>query len=172
MKAPKLNLCNKFTITNMNIYIGDGSQIRRRIRNEHCGGNVEGSSLRKPVARAMGYNFTQERRISGSLKVRLDLPNPAIGEQQITNYVRTGVWKFVVCPPGVKAKDFQFYAIQNINPPPILNINQGTWPANMQAIYQQMLNQLINCQAHNYDQTVNIPNEPGVYLFIHDNKPT
>jgi hypothetical protein len=157
---------------NMHIYVGDGSKIGTRIKNQHCGGNVEGSSIRKLVARAMRYTFTQQRRIKGSLKVRLNLQNPSTGEKQITNYIRNGVWKYIVCPPTIDAKDFQFYVIQNINPTPILNINQGTWQVNMQAIYQEMLNQLLNCESHNYDQTVNIPNEPGVYLFIHDNQPT
>jgi hypothetical protein len=156
----------------MNIYIGDGSKIKTRIRNQHCVGNVEGSSLRKHIAIALGLTLARQQRVNGTWRVRINLPNPLIGEQQITNYLRTGKWKFVVCPPGIDAKDFQFYAIQNIKPPPILNINQGTWQVNMQAIYQEMLNQLLNCQAHNYDQTVNIPNEPGVYLFIHDNQPT
>lgn len=156
----------------MHIYIGDGSKIGTRITKQHCGGNVEGSSLRKLVARAMGYTFTQQRRSKGSLRVRIDLPSPLIGEKQITNYLRIGKWKFVICPPGIEAKDFQFYAIQNINPPPILNINQGTWKENRLEVYQGMLNELLNCQAHNYAQTVNIPDEPGVYLFIHDNQPT
>jgi hypothetical protein len=155
----------------MHIYVGDGSKIGTRIKNQHCGGNVEGSSMRKLVARAMGYTFTQQRRLKGSWKVRLDLPNPSTGEKQITNYIRNGVWKYIVCPSTIDAKDFQFYVIQNIIPAPILNINQGKWQEDMQPVYQNMLQQLLNCQAHNYDQSVNIPTEPGVYLFIHDEDP-
>ncbi len=156
----------------MNIYIGDGSKIRTRIRNQHCGGNVEGSSLRKHVANALGLALIRQQRMNGSWRVRINLPNPLTSEQLITNYLRTGKWKFVICPPGIDAKDFQFYAIQNILPTPILNINLGNWQINMEAIYQQMLNQLLMCQAHDYIQTNNIPNEPGVYLFIHDNQPS
>jgi len=155
----------------MNIYIGDGSKIKNRIRNQHCSGNVEGSSLRKHIAQAMDFTLTNQRRVNGSWRVRINLPNTIAGEQQITNYLRTGVWKFVVCPPEIDAKDFQFYAIQNINPTPILNINQGMWQVNMQATYQVMLNELSNCPVHNYAQTANIPNEYGVYLFIHENNP-
>lgn len=155
----------------MNIYIGDGSKIRTRIRNQHCGGNVEGSSLRKHIAKAMGYTLTRFQRTNGSWKVRLELPDPLIGEQQITDYLRNGSWKYVICPPQISAKDFQFYAIQNIFPPPILNINQGEWQEHMLPLYQNMLEQLLNCPTHNNIETINIPNESGVYLFLHDNHP-
>ncbi len=100
------------------------------------------------------------------------MPTPLIGEQRITNYLRTGKWKFVVCPVGIEAKDFQFYAIQKIKPQPILNSNQGKWQVDMESIYSKLLNQLINSSNHSYDQTTNIPNEPGVYLFIHEYKPS
>ncbi len=155
----------------MHIYIGDSSKIRTRIRNQHCGGNIEGSSMRKLVARNMGYTFTQERRINGSLKVRLNMPNPSSGEKLITNYIRFGVWKYVVCPPTIDAKDFQFYVIQNIIPTPILNINHGNWQKDKGPIYQNMLQQLLNCAPHNYEETANIPDASGVYLFLHDKQP-
>jgi hypothetical protein len=155
----------------MNIYIGDGSKIKSRIRNQHCGGNVEGSSLRKHIALNMGFQLTYIQRKSGNRRVRLDLPNPLIGEQRITGYMRSGLWKFVICPPDINARDFQFYAIQNINQTPILNVNPGKWDASFLNSYQGLLNQLVNCPAQNFVQTENIPNESGVYLFIHDKRP-
>jgi hypothetical protein len=155
----------------MNIYIGDGSKIKNRIRNQHCAGNVEGSSLRKHIALAMGFQIVKEQRENGTWATRLGLPNLNNGEQLITKYMRTGIWKFIICPPGISAKDFQFYAIQHIDPAPLLNINQGQWDVNMLKTYQILLNQLENCTAHNYNQTINIPNESGVYLFIHENEP-
>ena len=155
----------------MNIYIGDGSKIKNRIRNQHCAGNVEGSSLRKHIALSMGFQLVKEQRENGTWRTRIGVPNPNVGEQQITNYMQTGKWKFIICPSGISAKDFQFYAIQHIVPNPLLNINQGAWDANMLKTYQNLLTQLENCQAHNYNQTLLIPNESGVYLFIHDKDP-
>ena len=155
----------------MNIYIGDGSKIMNRIRNQHCSGNVEGSSLRKHIANALGFQFMRVQRANGSWRVRLNLPNPIIGEQQITNYLRSGHWKYIICPTGIEAKDFQFYAIQNIIPATLLNINQGQWDATKQNVYQGLLNQLINCNLYDYNQTIQIPNQPGVYLFVHNNEP-
>ncbi len=155
----------------MNIYIGDGSKIGIRIRNQHCNGNVEGSSLRKHIARAMGFQLVREQRESGSWRTRLGIPNPLDGEQQITNYMCSGGWKYVICPPRINAKDFQFYVIQHIEPAPLLNINEGNWNVNMINEYQNLMNQLENCPVHNYDLSVNIPNVSGVYLFVHVNEP-
>lgn len=155
----------------MNIYIGDGSRIMTRIKNQHCSGNVEGSSLRKHIAKAMGFHLCKTLRDNGSWRVRLDLPNPKSGESQITNYLRTGEWKFVVCPDGIDAKDFQFYAIQNISPTPILNINFGNWNEEMLKVYKDLLCKLESCPAHHYNQLAIIPNESGVYLFIHKENP-
>jgi hypothetical protein len=155
----------------MNIYIGDGSRIMNRIKSQHCSGNVEGSSLRKHVANEMGFQLKKTQRENGNWRVRLDLPNPKIGESQITNYLRTGKWKFVICPIGVEAKDFQFYVIQNISPAPILNINMGNWNEEMLNVYKGLLNKLESCPVHNYNQIINIPNESGIYLFIHEKNP-
>jgi hypothetical protein len=155
----------------MNIYIGDGSKIKTRIRNQHCSGNVEGSSLRKHVAKNIGYNLSTTTREKGSAKTRLDLIDPSFGENHITEYMRSGKWKFVNCNPGPEAKDFQFFAIQKINPSTLLNINNGAWDIKNRDRYEELFKILIDCPPLSYDETKVIPNLPGVYLFLSDTEP-
>ena len=155
----------------MNIYIGDGSKIRTRIRNQHCSGNVEGSSLRKHVAKNMGYNLSTTTREKGSTKTRLDLIDPSIGENHITEYMRSGKWKFVNCTSAAEAKDFQFFAIQKINPPTLLNINTGNWDIKKLDRYEQLFEKLMNCTPLSYEETKLVPSLPGVYLFLSDMEP-
>jgi len=49
------------------IYVGDARDVVKRIQNNHCGGNVEASALRKAVAEAMGYSLKRTRARSGDL---------------------------------------------------------------------------------------------------------
>jgi hypothetical protein len=155
----------------MNIYIGDGSKIRNRIRNQHCNGNVESSSLRKHIAQTMGFHLQREQRLNGSTRVRLAMENASVGEQIISNYLKSGSWKFVICPPSINAKDFQFYAIQNITPRPLLNVNMGEWGISFEYQYRNLLDQLLNCLPHNFEDLINVPNESGVYLFLSEIQP-
>ena len=62
------------------VYVGDSRDVVKRIIVCHCNGNVEASALRKAVAEAMGYRLKKSRRESGSIRVRIDLPNPNEGE--------------------------------------------------------------------------------------------
>ncbi len=154
-----------------NIYIGDGSKIKTRIRNQHCSGNVEGSSLRKHVAKNMGYNLKITIREKGSKKTRLDISNPNDGENEINEYMHNGKWKYVNCISAAEAKDFQFFAIQKINPPTLFNINKGSWDIKKTDRYEELFKILINCTPLSYDETKVIPNLPGVYLFLSDTEP-
>ena len=95
----------------MNIYVGDGSKIGERIKNNHCNGNVEGFSLRKHIASNLGF----EKRP----RVKLNVPNPKVGENKISNYLQSGEWKYLICETAEIAKDFQFYVIQNLIPKPV-----------------------------------------------------
>ncbi len=155
----------------MNIYIGDGSKIKTRIRNQHCSGNVEGSSLRKHVAKNIGYNLSTTTREKGSAKTRLDLIDPSFGENHINEYMRSGKWKYVNCISAAEAKDFQFFAIQKINPPTLFNINKGSWDIKTKDRYEELFKILIDCPPLSYDETKVIPNLPGVYLFLSDTEP-
>ena len=103
----------------MNIYVGDGSKIGKRVKNNHCTGNVEGSSLRKHIASNLGFEIIKEKRPSGSTRVKLNVPNPNVGENKISNYLQSGEWKYLICETVEIAKDFQFYVIQNLIPKPV-----------------------------------------------------
>ena len=67
------------------LYVGDARDIVKRILTNHCTGNVEGSAFRKAVAEAIGYNLTYTKRKSGSMRVRIDFPNPREGEKKFLN---------------------------------------------------------------------------------------
>ena len=103
----------------MNIYVGDGAKIRERIRKNHCTGNLEGSALRKHIASNLGFAITKEKRPSGSTRGRLNIPNPMEGENNISNYLQSGEWKYLICETAEIAKDFQFYVVQNLIPKPL-----------------------------------------------------
>jgi len=46
----------------MIIYVGDSKDVIKRIRTNHCKGNVEASALRKYVAEALGYRIKITKR--------------------------------------------------------------------------------------------------------------
>ena len=98
------------------IYVGDARDIIKRIKTNHCVGNVEGSALRRHVAVAKNYKIKTSKRSSGSTKVRIDSNNPQIEENEITKYIRSGQWKLIICDSYEEAHDFQWYAIEKLNP--------------------------------------------------------
>jgi len=124
----------------MVIYVGDARNVINRIATNHCSGNVEGSAFRRHVAQAMGYKIKTSRRPSGSTKVRIDLPNPREGEDRVSNYIRSGKWKYVICNSYQEAHDFQWYAIEQLAP--ILNRSYRPWGRNNLQRYQVLLAQL------------------------------
>jgi arylsulfatase A-like enzyme len=85
--------------------------------------------------------------------------------------VRSGKWKFVNCTSAAEAKDFQFFAIQKINPPTLLNINTGNWDIKKLDRYEQLFEILMNCTPLSYEETKLAPSLPGVYLFLSDTEP-
>lgn len=91
------------------IYVGDSGNVTKRIRPDHCrGGDVEGSALRERIAERKRYPIKKTKRLSGSEQKRLDLPDPRVGEREITLYVKSGKWRYVVCAPNEEARDFQW----------------------------------------------------------------
>jgi hypothetical protein len=149
----------------MRLYIGDTSNLNRRIRTNHCSGNIGGSALRRHAAIARGYAIINERRLTGTIRRRLDLPNPRLGESYITTYIRTGVWKYVVCQDADEAKDFQYFAIQQLQP--VLNIDEGNWNQQNLIHYQQLLQTLLDCPELTFGNLNIVPTLSGVYLLNH-----
>ena len=151
------------------IYAGDAGDVGKRIRSNHCGGNVEGSALRKHIAENMGYPIKITRRSSGSYRVRLDLPDPKAGEQAISNYLRNGMWKFVICNSHRESQDFQWYVIDALKP--LLNVLHKTWKIENLVRYKALFTELTSAPGMNCEQLRNTASGTGVYVFFHEVAP-
>jgi len=151
------------------IYAGDAGDVVKRIRSNHCGGNIEASALRKHIAENKGYPIKKTRRSSGSYRVRLDLPDPKAGEQDISAYLRTGLWKFVICDSHGEAQDFQWYVIDVLKP--LLNVHHKTWNRENLARYQALLAELTSAPGMSCEQLRNTASSSGVYVFFHEAAP-
>ena len=151
------------------IYAGDAGDVVKRIRSNHCGGNVEASALRRHIAENKRYPIKNTRRSSGSYRVRLDLPDPKAGEQEISDYLRTGLWKFVICNSHVEAQDFQWYVIDALKP--LLNVRHSTWNRENLERYQALLANLMSAPDMNCEQLRNTASGSGVYVFFHEAAP-
>ena len=153
----------------MIIYVGDSTDVIKRIRTNHCSGNVEASALRKYIAVAKGYRIKSTKRSSGSIRVRIDLPNPRNGEIDVSGYIRSGKWKYVICNSYVEANDFQWYVIDQLKP--LLNRILKPWNRENLKRYQSLLTKLTSSPEINYNQLSSMESGPGVYVFYHQKKP-
>ncbi len=153
----------------MIIYVGDSRDVIRRIRTNHCRGNIEASALRRHVAEAKGYRIKSAKRTSGSTRVRIDLPDPHTGEMDVKDYIRSGEWKYIICDSEYEAKNFQWYVIDQLKP--LLNKNCNPWNIGNLKRYQDLLSQLTNSPALNYDELKGMQSGPGVYVLYHHKRP-
>jgi len=153
----------------MVIYVGDTHNVINRILSNHCRGNVEGSALRKHLAQARGYGIKSIKRPSGTTKIRIDLPNPQEGELQVSNYIRSGKWRYVICDSYREAHDFQWYVIEQLKP--LLNKDYQSWDRNNLQKYQTLLAQLTNSLALTCTQLRGMQSGPGVYTLYHQQVP-
>ena len=151
------------------IYIGDSKNVINRIRTNHCSGNVEGSAFRKLVAEYMGFTFNKTKRKSGSTRTRIDLPQPKLGETTITRYIRSGNWRYLICDSIDEAQDFQWYAIDKLNP--LLNRNRKNWNVDNESRYSSMLSALIKTKVFTCEGLEKVKTGPGVYVFFHEEEP-
>lgn len=152
------------------IYVGDANDVMSRIIRNHCNGNVEASALRCAVAQNMGYPIKRTRRWTGSVRMRIDLPEPQQGESKISAYIRSGEWKYVICESYDEAHDFQWYAIDQLKP--LLNCNFQSWNTRENSRYQTLLRYLLNCRPRNCTSPHEEQSGPGVYAFFHELTPT
>jgi len=153
----------------MHIYVGDASDVIRRILTNHCRGNVEGSALRRAAAEDMGYKLSKTKRPSGSTRVRIDLPNPRMGENVVSAYICSGEWKYVICNSYNEAHDFQWYVIDQLRP--ILNKKFKQWNIQEASTYQCLLNQLLKSESLSYTVLCEKRSGPGAYVFSHEFTP-
>jgi len=148
------------------IYVGDAKDVIKRIRTNHCNGNIEASALRKHIAKEKGYPIKTTPRSSGSLRVRLDIPDPHAGEQDITAYMKEGVWMFIFCNSYEEAHDFQWYVIEMLAPQ--LNADRKSWNMQYLTRYKSLFAELSNANSLSCDQLKDVTkSEPGVYVFYH-----
>ncbi len=145
------------------LYVGDSSDVVNRILGTHCTGNVEGSALRLAVAQKLGFPITRMKRTSGTTKIRIGLPDPRAAELRVSNFIRSCVWRYVLCHQYGEAHDFQWYAIDNLRPE--LNKRRRQWVAHNAARYAQLLEALLEAPPRRADQLDRTQSGPGVYLL-------
>ena len=58
------------------LYVGDSTDVSKRILRNHLNGNVESSTLRRTVAEQMGLKIKKTKRKSGSTRIRIDSDQP------------------------------------------------------------------------------------------------
>jgi len=146
-------------------YVGDSKGLRRRVR-QHCKGNVESSALRKTIATKMGFEIISAKRPSGSRKLSVE---PSSAEHIISAYIQSGTWKVVVCSSAEEAREFQWYAIDKVRPP--LNKHMQFWENNFEDRYANLLDTLLKSTQIQFDSTLEISTEPGVYSLWHELHP-
>ena len=147
------------------IYVGDSKNVFTRINNKHSTGNVKVSAFRASVAKRMGVPVISEPTNSRNgrryQKVYINLPNRRDAERQVSGYIAKGRWKFVACVSKEEARDFQYYAIDKINPE--LNRDRPSWNKEKEGRYAVLLSELLECEWHLRNSPL-IHNGPGVYL--------
>ena len=146
-------------------YVGDSKGLRNRVR-QHCMGNVESSALRKTIATEMGFEIISVKRPSGSRKLTVSPPS---AEQIISAYVQSGVWKVIVCETAEEARDFQWYAIDKKRPH--LNKYMQFWDESSEELYKNLLENLLKSAEIEFESTLEVSTESGVYSLWHEQNP-
>lgn len=152
------------------IYVGDSEHVVRRLARDHCRGNVEGSALRELVAEEMGYEFARTKRPSGNTRVRIAAPNERRGEVRVTDYIRSGRWNYVLCGSSAEASDFQWFAIERLDP--LLNRLRRAWRRLELPRYEALLAALVASRPVECGHLNDLESGPGVYVLYHDRTPS
>ncbi|MBD1866822.1 hypothetical protein H6F95_05790 [Cyanobacteria bacterium FACHB-471] len=154
----------------MLIYVGDGRDVIKRIRNNHLKGNVEASSLRKHLAIEMGYQISVSKRSSGSQRIRIALPEPEKGENIVSAYLSGGLWQYIICDSYEEANAFQWYVIEKLEP--CLNKDRRSWDTSRLPKFEILLHNLQNSQFYEFGGLAGLISGAGVYAFHHHQYPT
>lgn len=137
------------------IYVGYSGNIYNRILNQHCSGNVRGSILRMHAA----------RRIAD----RAGIADPHDVENEVSDYIRDGKWKYVICRSPGEARDFKRYVICQYNPP--LNVHRGPWNARNNTRYRRLLRRLESSAGFTCGSIGSKWTALGVCVFYHKSEP-
>jgi hypothetical protein len=87
----------------------------------------------------------------------------------VSDYIRSGEWRYVICTSYAEANDFQWFTIDQLTP--LLNKNRRPWNRENLQRYQDLLDQLTNFPALNCDQLRGMQSGPGVYALYHNQTP-
>jgi len=153
----------------MIVYAGDSRDVVKRIITNHCAGNVEASALRRYVAEAIGYQIKETKRPSGSTRVRINVLDPRKGEEEVSNYLRSGVWRYVICDSYEEANNFQWYVIDRFKP--LLNREHRPWNQQNLHRYQALLSKMSTSSELTCSQLHGMRSGPGVYVLYHQKGP-
>ena len=127
------------------IYVGKSNRNRiiNRIIIDHCRGSLKGSVLRSHVAEA--------------------------GEENVTDYICSGTWKYVICNSASEAEAFKRYIIKELKP----LLNKRRPPADPSKIerHLNLLGQLLECPSLDCNQLGDRPSGNGVCVFYHERPP-
>jgi hypothetical protein len=92
------------------------------------------------------------------------------GEKDVSKYLKSGRWRYLVCDSEDEAHDFQWYVIDQLKPP--LNIMREPWNQNRAGKYRLLLDKLLESPMVVADQLDSKETGPGVYVFYHQNMPS
>ena len=146
--------------------MGDSRDVIKRIRYNHCSGNVEASALRRAVAESLGFPLRYSERKSGSIRIRLAMDNPRYGEEIISSYLSSGRWKYIICNNYKEAHDFQWYVIEKLKP--ILNKDSKQWDCVYKDLYGELFIQLENQVFMGLEELTDMKTGSGVYVLYHE----
>ena len=151
------------------IYIGESNNVKRRIINNHCFGNVDISALRRNIAKEFGYEIQKEKNSKGESVYFLIKSNY---ELEITKYIISGFWKIIILDKKEIAKDFQYFLINKLKP--LLNKEKKNYDINKKDYYESLLKELEKQRCLSCDDVLNHKNlcKPGIYVFCHHILPT
>ena len=152
----------------MKIYIGESKNTRKRIY-MHFSPSIESSFLRKRIAQCRDYEIITTPRDAGNMRVTLAIE--AL-EDNITEYLEGGKWKYVNCKDKNEAVAFKDFAISRLDP--MLIHTNNLYPPGIIQRFEELLVQLNNCQEYTLSRNnlQMIPNSPGVHLFISEQDPS
>jgi len=114
----------------------------------------------------MGFEIISIKRPSGSRKLTVSPPS---AEQTISAYIQSGAWRVIVCGTAEEARDFQWYAIDKKRPP--LNKHMKFWNKNNEDAYKILLENLLESKYIEFDLTLKISTDSGVYSLWHEISP-
>jgi hypothetical protein len=152
------------------VYVGDSRDVRRRLTRDHRGGNVEAFAPRRHIAESMAYALTRTKRASGNTRVRIAAPSERSGELRVSEYIRSGCWKHVLCRSYDEASDFQWFVIDRLAP--LTNRRREAWQTSELPRYAILLAALEASPCVAGSGLGDVGSGPGVYVLYHDQLPS